>query len=212
MKTERKSEIKGALKTIIAIAVLGCAIGVGFATTVITDDGIYIDSNPVIVEGDYTTWTHVWTNDIPGGLLLWNNFAAHIDDINDKIYLMWDDNAGDEMFGVYNVADFSEVFKSPALSAYTWSPPFVGNEDTIRRGWSVPWMGGGSVSLYSYVLLLRVDKDTIEVWRGDLIIPWMHDTSIDEAATEVRGGMISLKGKYVLIQTANNKLILYKGS
>lgn len=164
------------------------------------------------LEGNYTTWTWKWTNDIPDGISSWENISVHLDDETNVITLMWWDGSADNRFGIYNIADFSVVFESPPGSSYTSSCPYDEFTLVLLRGFIEMYGGGGSISLKKYILLLREGDDAIEVWRGGASALWSHDTSIDEAGTYIRAGIISLTGKYVLVQTHSGKLILYEGS
>ena len=172
------------------------------------------DISTGIIEGDYTTWTHKWTNDIPGGLNLTDEYNFMIDDINNVIRLIWADDDVDFRFGVYNINDFSTILESADGSDYTYEY----GEVTYERGVSIGNVnlasGGMSRSIATYSLILPHDRKTIEVWRGTLGSPiWSHDITTEVPGDVVSGGGISLTGKYILVKIRDNKkLILYEGS
>jgi len=210
MKTERKSELKGALKAIIAIAILGMAIGIGYATTVITDENIWIDNNPVIVEGDYTTWTHKWTNTYDNGIYQSYRASTFIDTNNEVVIISWEDSSRNYRFGIYTLSDFSIVVESSPGGDYTQGYADQGLKYGFELGTSYPSMGGISRSIQSYILLTRLDASTIEVWRGSS--SWSHNVSIEDPSSYLESAEISIDGKYILVTTSNDNLILYEGS
>lgn len=206
MKTERKSELKGVLKGIlITLFLLGIFMGgVVYATTVITDENIWIDNNPVIVESDYTEWTHVWTNELPEGSE--EGTSLFIDETNEVINVIWRDNSSYNRFGVFTLDDFSTVALSGAGGHYPWASPNWGNDITIGPGNS-----GYPRSLISYLLITRTNYKEIEVWHGGSQL-WTHNITTEIPGAETSSVDISQTGKYVTIFTKGSQLILYEGS
>lgn len=169
-----------------------------------------------ISEGDYTTWTHKWTNTLPDGIDDYD-MGLFIDERSNVIVIGWPSGSphpnSDYRWGIFNITDFSPVFLSPTGSRYTVGYPFFGfDSGRFERGFS--WLANWSisVSLQSYTLLLRYDEDTIEVWRGGGAKLWSHNTADEVAGTSVYAGGISLTGKYICIWTESRHLILYEGS
>ena len=240
MKTARKQELKGAFKTIVAIAVLGVMIGVGVAgVTLMTDEGFFVDGNEILVEGDYTIWTHKWTFNVTTGNYYGSDLAWILDEDNEILYLGWDQytstylgtdgltHGHNSRYGIYNLADFSVIFESPVDADYlSFSPDASGNQWPIH-GCCCLGDGGIGRSHKSYVLEAWEEtenyNDTIAVRRkGNLL--WSHNVYDDIIETGgyiwVANGEISPTGKYVLISISQNsapykgrsELILYEGS
>lgn len=167
-----------------------------------------------ISEGDYTSWTHKWTNDYPDGLFTMSYTTFLIDERSDVLNLAWRDNLlGKYRFGIYNLSDFSVVFQSPSASSYFYNAPSADNARWTALGNVCLGETGISRSLQSYVLLLGSDHHTIEAWRGGSSPVWSHSIRDEEAGDSARFGEMSLTGKWILVSTASNKkLILYEGT
>jgi len=184
---------------------MGIAVNAG-------EDGLEFAAAPGgLSEGNYTTWTHKWTNDYPTGLLQAGSTSFLIDERSGVLNLAWHDGAN-YRFGIYNLSDFSAVFQSPALSNYTYVYPWFAEVRFFNLGNASLEDGGLSRSLQSYILLLRSDYHTIEVWRGGAGSLWSHSITGEEIGDTVFGAEISFTGKWVLVITNNKKLILYEGS
>ena len=172
-------------------------------------------------EGDYTSWTLKWVNKLPDGLWDPSTIAFTLDDKNDLVTIEWQDNTADRWyrFGIFNLADFSQVFLSTAGQHYSVMYPRSGYEAGAKRGY-VSLDTNVSISLQTYLLLCRNDGLTIEVWRAETKL-WTRDVSDDEPLINTGGylwGIISITGKWVLILGYENAapwdsyLLLYKGS
>lgn len=175
-----------------------------------------------IAEGDYTSWSHKWTHNAPDVWDYPEPMDLFIDEKNSVVCIGWRDTDNNYRFGIYNLVDFSTIFESPAGSNYTYrasnfrfnkgfelgTSNFVGvtGEATIDS-----LMGGISRSIQSYILLLKSDRHTIEVWRGGSSVLWSHDIRSESAGAFVEMGLISLSGKWILVATSNGYLILYLG-
>ena len=79
--------------------------------------------------------------------------------------------------------------------------------------------GGASRSNQTYLLFVRNDTSTIEVWRGGSAALWSRDTDIDfTRAVWCDSGGISPTGKYIVVSPQDkttpydNYLMLYEGS
>ena len=167
---------------------------------------------PGIVEGNYKSWVHKWTKDPPTAVRL-RSMTFFIDEKNEVINFLWHQNSPSvTRFGIYNISDLSAVFESPVDSHYSFCVDDPCACSGIFLGDAFLDSCNFSRSLQTYFLMLRVDEDTIEVWRGGSSVLWSHNTSDEVASTHVYHGAISLLGKYILIVTANDKLILYEGS
>lgn len=170
-------------------------------------------ANGGIAEGDYTSWTWQWTNDIPGGLFAYNEATFFIDDKNDVLYLVWRDAAGKRMFGLYNLSDFSPIFEPTPAANYLSLPPDALSVAMFKLGDIMLAEGGGlSRSLQTYVLLVLNDEETIEVWRGGLSALWSRNITLDTTGITPYAGEISLTGKYIVVRSDADDLILYEGS
>ena len=168
-----------------------------------------------IAEGDYTSWTWKWTNAIPDGLDDYTRISFFIDDKNDVLYLAWED--GDtpprKRFGIYNLSDFSVVFESPSGLDYLALFPNQSYARFLKLGDVMLAEGGGlSRSLQRYVLLVREDEETIEVWRGGAIPLWSRNITLDTTGGTPYAGEISLTGKYIVVRSDADDLILYEGT
>ena len=185
----------------------------------------FVPVDPGISEGDYTEWTKKWIKDMPNGCYLVEYVDFMIDDKNNRIHLAWFDAtpAENARFGIYAISDFSEIFASVAGSNYSWSTNDIDGADDYTdnrigfqygtaRGKVANSFQGNSKSIQTYLLLLRTDDKTIEVWRGGDTVLWSRDITLDEAAVTPRILYISPTGKYILILTSNKKLILYEGT
>ena len=183
----------------------------------------FVPVDPGISEGDYTEWAKKWTKDIPDGCYYNEAVDFMINDKDDKIYLEWWNGVGWARFGIYNTSDLSEVFTSVSGTHYSWTTNDIdGGVDytdnrigflygTARGKTYANWQGK-SKSIQTYLLLLRTDNKTIEVWRGGTSLLWSRDITNDEAGVTARILYISPTGKYILILASNKKLILYEGS
>lgn len=169
-------------------------------------------AEPGIVEGDYTTWTHKWTNVLPDGLSDTYACGFQIDEKNNVVSIGYEDANFKERFGVFNLEDFSEVFLSPAGSDYMPYPTINNYEYGVKTGHAYLYAGAISTSLCSYLLFLREGRDIIDVWRGGSGSLWSHDTSAEVADTHVFSGGISLTGKWILLEMNDKQFVLYEGS
>jgi len=197
MKLEKKTELKGMLKgVIVTLLLLGVFIGgIAYATVVITDEGVWVDNNEVIVEGDYTTWTHKWTNEPPNGATL-PFITNYIDEKNDVITILWRDDSSDDRIGTFTLEDFSVV--TLPVGDYMSGPPLIETDYSLK-------------SLETYLLMRKDVNNEFEVWRGGSPLWSLNITDDVPGATEAIP-IISLSGKYILFFTNNNKLALYEGS
>ena len=181
----------------------------------------FVPVDPGISEGDYTEWAKKWAKDIPEGAYTSDNgrLGMHIDDVADIITFSWVDGANKDRFGRYNISDFSVIFES-AVGEHYAPPPWYDTGTLIINPVGFGYAPTNfSFSLQTYVLITIYDQVTwkrhkIEVWRTTGITPlWSRDILIDEAAAvEATGLCISSTGKYIVIVTENDKLILYEGS
>lgn len=190
---------KGVVITLLLLGIF--TTGVVYATVIITDEGVYVNSNEVLVEQDYTTWTKVWNNSLPDGLWGVSDLGFLLDDKNDLLVLTWHDGAvaGDHWnrFGIFNLADFSTVFLSPSGQDFTKAQPDNGYLGGAMYGNTGVDYGGTSRSIQTYYLLVRNDSITIEVYRGGSLL-WSRNVSA-EGHTSVGTIGISSTGKWILI-------------
>ena len=162
-----------------------------------------------ISEGNYTTWTHKWTKDLSG--IAGNiRLRPHINEGDGVIVLQYRDLAGDEIFSLYNLSDATNIFTSPAGSDYMFglSNPWAG----YSLSYGVADFGTVSRSIERYVVIARSDNINIEIWRKLSTLLWSRDITAEVPGTTIKRWTISVTGKYLLIATANARLILYEGS
>ena len=220
MNEKKKAEWKGMFKGIGIVVLVLAVIGIVNATVLITDSGIWINNNKVLVEEDFTSWAHQWTNDLPNGSWDTSFTGFLIDETNNKLSIAWyDGNAsGDHWnrWGVFNLADFSEVFVSPAEQDYTYGYPEIDFKSSSQFG-NVDFSRGISRSLQSYTCLLN-SSGFLEVWRGGSSPLWSHNVSTDAGLYYSYGhGGISATGKYIIFiaykDTGNDAwVLLYEGT
>lgn len=174
-----------------------------------------------IVEGDYTSWTLKWVNDISLHPDWEARISFFIDDKNDVIYVAWVDPSVWYRFEVYNVSDFSRISADTSGTDYTSYRPDSGYRTAFALGGVSLSYGGLSRSLQTYALILLNDEKTIEVWRGGSSGLWSRNVDLDTPQDYecVIIGAISLTGKYILVSVADftnspytYKLVLYEGS
>ena len=174
----------------------------------------------VLNEGDYNTWTKEWINAPSEGIASYDEIDILIDDKNEKLSIVWDDKTGyDNRFAIYNISDFSAVYESPPSSDYMPNYPNMSYKAGFTLGMTHYNRGGVSQSIQTYLLLLRSDYYTLEVWRGGATALCSINVQTDYGQTcycYTYG--ISVTGKYIvaIIGEASspyiNKIMLYKGS
>lgn len=203
MDEKKKSELKGMFKGVLITLLLLSIFSAGavYATTLMSDEGFFVDGNEVVVEKDYTTWTKVWNNSLPDGLWRVNDLGFLLDDRNDLLILTWYDGAvsGDHWnrFGIFNLADFSTVLLSPSGQHYTFEEPDNGYLGGTAYGNTGTYFGGTSRSIQTYFVLVRNDELTLEVYRSGSLL-WSHNVSI-EGYIDIGTIGISSTGKWILI-------------
>lgn len=170
-------------------------------------------------EGAYNTWTKQWTNAPNNGIMSAGNMDILLDDKNGKLSILYEDSSSKKRFGIYNISDFSVVYESPVGVNYTYDYPNLSNKDALHLGTSYFAYGGFSQSIQTYLLLLRSDMDTIEVWQGGASAVWTTNAQTDFGADSTcDAGGISITGKYVLVVMYETSspydyyLMLYQGS
>lgn len=132
--------------------------------------------------------------------------------------MWWLDNQGapnwsTRRFGAYNIADHTIIFESPQNANYTSETPYMGAGDYSFHLDSV-YHVSISRSHQTYMLLNRVDDETLEVWRNGAKL-WSRKPLADtlEATDTSYVASISLTGKYILAYVdTSEKLILYEGT
>lgn len=169
-----------------------------------------------IAEGDYTSWTHKWTNDFPDNVGDYDRYGTFIDEKNEVLNVLWQDENLNRRLGIYNLADFSTVFQSPSGSNYMGMYPNVANLLFGMFGLANVEEGGFTRSLQSYVAIYKNDEVTIEVWRGGSSPLWTHDVQDD--APGLAGGALEISptGKWLLAipywGAVYGRLVLYEGT
>lgn len=208
------------LKGISIVVLVLAVIGVVSATVLITDEGVWVNNNKVIVEQNYTSWIHKWTNNITDNLDTADYCSFHIDDENGILSVSWRDSASKSRFGRYDITDFSTICQSSAGSNYMVYP-HLGEVRNFNYGNAFFDYGGISNSVQTYILLGRSDTQNIEVWSGSgASALWSHNVSDDIGADcYTWSGSISSTGKWIIIEARSGvfgsyvyKLVCYEGS
>lgn len=168
-----------------------------------------------IREGDYTSWAKKWLW-APDVSLSYDSTAFYIDEENARIYLWWQSPspASKYRFGVYKINDHSTVFESSSTAHYRPNNPYVTGAGNHSFYIGVCSEYSISRSHQTYILLLRQDWETMEVWRNGANL-WSRKFSDDtpEASEEPYIYTISLTGRYILAYIdTSKKLILYEGA
>ena len=157
-----------------------------------------------IVEGDYTSWTHKWTNDYPENQTNFDVQDMTLDENKGVITMIY--LAGTYRIAIHTIEDFTQLYlgsdpKYSAWGAYK-KGIVIGNANLINYGFSQ--------SLQSYLLMSDDPFNVVKVFRGGSLL-WSHDMRIEVPGSQPQYGLISLTGKYILILTYSEKLILYEG-
>lgn len=172
-----------------------------------------------IVEGDYNTWTWKWTKAPSDGIGTLDDISVLIDEKNEVLNIAYQDNSNKNRFAIYNISDFSSVYEAPSGSHYLYAEPNAFYNASIHQGYVYFYSGGISQSVQTYLLLMRDDNKTVEVWRGGSAALWSRDVSLDHPTLySCDGGAISATGKYVLTGIMDSVspylryIMLYEGS
>lgn len=229
MNTQKKAEWKGMFKgVVVTLLLLGVfSAGAVYAgVTLMSDEGFFVNGNEVLVEQDFTSWSHKWTEPLPDGVFDPSYTGFLLDDTNDVLMISWWDGfaIGDHWnrFGVFNLEDFSQVYVSPSTQDYTAARPEIDWQEDMQFG-AVGLYGGISKSVDTYILFGRHNNDNnplvLEVWRGGATPVWSHNVTADNAEMATYGishGAISDTGKWILVLGYNTSstsvLMCYEGS
>jgi len=158
-----------------------------------------------IAEGDYTSWTHKWTNDYPESWTNWEVQDMMLDENKEVIILSY--LTSTYRLSIHKIEDFTQLYigSDPFYSAWGgWKKGMlIGNVKLIEYGMSQ--------SLQSYLLMADDPFHVVKVFRGGSLL-WSHDMRIEAPGDQPQFGLISLTGKYILLLTYSKKLILYEGA
>lgn len=135
-----------------------------------------------ISEGDYITWTKKWVHIPSNGISSYDLIDVLIDERNGTLSITWEDGNGIRRFGIYKISDFSAVFESPVGAHFVAYYPNMYYKSGFGLGMRYYYTGGVSQSIQTYLLLLRYDKYTIDVWRGGASALWSRNTRSDFGA------------------------------
>jgi len=118
------------------------------------------------LEGTFTTWawrwTRVFTNSIDSETLVY----FHIDERNLLLYVWWPQSGGPRRFGIYNLITGAVVYESAAGVNY-WGYILQTNEAPPTANASCE---SGAASRERYVVVLRGDLHTVEMWHNGAIL------------------------------------------
>lgn len=159
-----------------------------------------------MLEGNYTTYTHMWTNAITNGLT-YPRISQHIDTLRNMYYQEWESAAGWDRFGVYNLDTGAVVYESPVAANYIWQFPnavervFISNTTLFDR----------ASSHARYVLIVRADGFTIEVWKDGAMLWTIPITTPDPLATTVDLVTMSQDGRWILVVTDTPNVVCFRG-
>jgi len=168
-----------------------------------------------IVEGDYTSWTFKWLKHLDKSCAGACEASQFIDEKNNVVVVAWEDEDANVRFGIYTIEDLTTIFQSdrgsnyiPGIGGYVPSTRYYRG---MQFGAAFGPFSGISRSIQSYVLLLRLDLSTIEVWRGGSTPLWSKDVPGETGCDDIGNVEISPTGKYLLLKSEWDELILYEG-
>lgn len=171
-----------------------------------------------ISEGNYSTWTKKWVNAPANGLASVGTMDVLIDDKKGILSILYEDGNNKYRLGIYNISDFSAVYESPAGTHYTYNYPALSTKRALYMGMTSFEYYGFSRSIQTYLLLMRNNQDTIEVWQGGTSALWSTNTQTDFGVSSTcDAGAISITGKYILVGMYQNvspylqTFMLYEG-
>jgi len=166
-----------------------------------------------VIEGDFSAWSLIWDIPFPDGLnsLLFVDATAS----KDYLYVTYLDGAPNSRLLIVKISDGSQVFLSPAATDYLASVGAISEYRNFMYNTLVYVLNGGkSFSILAkYVLLLRLDLITLEVWK-DGVLQWSSPdpSTIIAGATDWRNGFIRFDGKYVFAVTDNSRIACFEGA
>jgi hypothetical protein len=166
-----------------------------------------------LLEGDYNYWAKIWD---------WT-VSEDLDDIDTitvtfgkmYVYVAWGDSALNHRFAVLNIADGTELFKSPAGSNYYGGEPHISYAELFLYNTLVPGSyGGASFSvLGKYVLILKDGSQTMEVWKDGTLVWTSPKASVAvPGASTYEHLAIRFDGKYVFALTDTHKLVCFENA
>lgn len=154
------------------------------------------------LEGDYGSYIHQWTLALPDNQGVALRIGFFIDDLRDLLYIWYEDGANDRRFAVYNLVTQVQIFLSPAAAHYT--PTITNNMLSSPTG---------NLSAYScassrqrYVVLLRDDGDTFEVWKDGALLNTDQITNYDAGAW-VELLHMSQRGRWLIVYWSDDVFI-----
>lgn len=157
------------------------------------------------LEGDYGTYVYRWTLALPqlqgAGLII----GFHVDDIRDLLYIFYDDGALNNRFAIYNLNTQVQIFISPVLVNYTGT---VGSNATSSPCANLSAYHC-SASRQRYILLVRNDAVTLEVWKDGVQLWTFLMTTINPAIL-VDLLHMSRRGKWIIV-TWSDDVYMFEG-
>lgn len=159
-----------------------------------------------MLEGNWTTYTHLWTRAITNGYTF-GQIAHSIDTLRNLFYQEWRDAANWYRFGVYALNTGVPTFESPALAHYIQASlqvflrVFASNLTTIAQ-----------VSSHArYIVLMRNNGVDLEVWKDGAMLWTVDISTIDLAATGIDSLTMSQDGRYLLVLSDTPNLLCFRG-
>lgn len=166
-------------------------------------------------EGNYTSWTYQGIITPPEGMYDTHQYTAFVNDRDNVLNIMYFEASSPygKVFARYDLTDRSCLFASTADAAYFFGSPDTEHADHTVLGLAYLYDAGFSRSLQSYLMLLRADQLTIEVWRAGATALWYRDVTDDIVGLSgIYGGLISLTGKWIVVVNNNKDFMVYEGS
>ena len=168
----------------------------------------FITREPIAaLEGAYTTWTHLWTLIYPNTLAVFTAATWRVDDINEILYLAWEDQAPNDRFGTWNIRTGANIFTSPLGVNY---PGTAGAASLIDMATDFPTFYYGS-SREIYTLIGRNDGFTVEIWTNGALLFSINIQLVLGLGRWMDTISMSRIGKWVLVSSLND-LLIYEGA
>lgn len=157
------------------------------------------------LEGDFGNYLYRWNLTLPqlqGAALI---IGFHVDDIRDLLYIFYDDGALNNRFAIYNLVTQAQIYISPIAVNYTGT---VSSNATSSPCANLSAYHCSS-SRQRYILLVRNDAITLEVWKDGAQL-WTYLLTTINPAIIVDLLHMSRRGKWVIV-TWGDEVYIFEG-